>query len=216
MSKHFLYKVKGSNDRDDIVYIETSDVGTFECNHYFKTVPLIGNCFLTHEYHEYEKIETYLTKEEYNSIIDYNNNIEMLGYGINKETDERFAKGVQYADKLKPVIEKIKQDSDEYFNHYILETEKEILIEKWNLDKDELEEILINIPANGILFIDRSMIACLYDDKYECAEEYLCSIWGVERELLKYFNADAVMDDLRKREYRELSSGRVVEYIREW
>lgn len=67
-NKVFLYKVKDSDDRDCVAYIDDKPM-RFECNHYFGSIVLYGACYCGHTFESYENINTILTRDEYEQLI---------------------------------------------------------------------------------------------------------------------------------------------------
>ena len=79
----FLYRKKDSDDRDCCAYIGAKNP-RWECENYFGSITLHGACYSGHDFLNYDKIETVLTKTEYEELIIYNKAIKDLGYGIKK------------------------------------------------------------------------------------------------------------------------------------
>ena len=154
----FLYKID-IEDRDCCTYIETK-AERFECGHYFGSVTLHGACYCGHDFADYEDIKTILTEEEYKQLIQFNNDIKNLGYGITKD-DERYNKGIELCRAIQPIYDKLLSEENEKFFEEIIEEEKEYMMDEHNLDEEDIEQIF---DEYNLDYRDRSIISAIYDD----------------------------------------------------
>lgn len=209
MSKYvFLYK-DNLDDRDCCAYIEASPM-RFECGHYFGGVTLHGACYSGHSFAPYEDIKTVLTEDEYNQLIKFNEEINSLGYGINKG-DDKYNKGVELSKAIQPVYDKLmSEENDELFEE-IFEEEKEYLMDEYSLDEDDIEQIFNHY---GLDYKDRSVVGCVFDNTYDLGYEEAWSLGYVNNNdsiVERYFDFEKFGEDLLEDEqYLELSDGRVV------
>lgn len=202
----FLYK-DNSEDRDCCAYIEAK-AERFECDHYFGSVVLHGACYCKHDFANYEDIKTILTKDEYNQLIKFNEDINALKYGITKG-DERYNKGVELCKAIQPVYDKLLSEEAEEFFKQIQEEEKEFLMEEWNLDEDDIEMIFDNY---GLDYRDRAVVGYVFSDAYDLGyeEAYSCGYINGNDIVSRYFDFEAFGEDLANDEYHcELSDGRI-------
>ena len=206
MSKVFLFK-DNSEDRDCVAYIENKPLW-FECNHYFGGIDLQGACYSRgFKDISYDDIKTILSKEEFNSLIEFDKKIDELGYGIEKGS-EKYNIGVELCNKIQPIYNKLNSEENEKLFKEVIEEEKEYLSDEFNLDKDDIETIFDNY---GLEYRDRAVVGSVYnsikDCSYEEAEQYGC----VTKENERWFDYDKFGEDLLENEqYLELSDGRVV------
>lgn len=208
MNSLFLYRLKDSNDRDCCAYIENRPM-RFECNHYFGRITIHGSCYWGGDFATYDEIETVLTREEYQTLIDFSNAIAQLGYGI-KRGDERYQKGLNLCADVQYVYDKLQSDEAKEFFDEIWESEKEFLMDKHNLDEDEIEDIVDNYYHE---YRDRSIISHIFESSYACGEEEAYALGYVQRNTVveRYFDFEAFGEDLLEDDcYHELHDGRVV------
>ena len=204
--KVFLFK-DNSEDRDCVAYIENKPLW-FECNHYFGGIDLQGACYSRgFKDISYDDIKTILSKEEFNSLIEFDKKIDELGYGIEKGS-EKYNIGVELCNKIQPIYNKLNSEENEKLFKEVIEEEKEYLSDEFNLDKDDIETIFDNY---GLEYRDRAVVGSVYnsikDCSYEEAEQYGC----VTKENERWFDYDKFGEDLLENEqYLELSDGRVV------
>lgn len=208
-NKLFLYK-DNSEDRDCCAYIELNPA-QFECNHYFGRVTLCGAAYYGKEFADYEDIKTILTADEYAQLVQFAKDISELGYGITKG-DERYQRGIELRRGIQPILDKLRGEENEALFNEIWEEEKEYLYDTYSLDDDECEEI-----ANeyGKDYRDRAIVACVFDDAYDCGYEEAIGLCFVDRyncTQMRYFNFEKFGQDLADEDecYHELSDGRIV------
>lgn len=142
MTNLFLFRLKDSTERDAVHYLDL-ETGSFECGHYFAGLRITGACFSgIPNMHElaYNSIETTLTESEIQRLINFNKEINNLGYGI-KKGDERYTKGIELRNSIKDILQKLQSVKNEKFFEEIIKSEKEILMEEYNLTIKEVEEI---------------------------------------------------------------------------
>lgn len=209
MSRIFLYKLKDSDDRDCCAYID-NDPERFECEHYFGGVILHGSCYSGHEFAAYEDVKTYLSKSEYERLVQFSKDINDLGYGI-KRGDERYLKGLQLCANIRDVYRKLNCVEAEEFFDEIWEEEKEYLMEEYNLDEDEIEEIFDNYTLE---YRDRSVVSAVFDDVSDFGYEEAWSLGYIKNGdsiAEKYFDYERFGEDVADDEYHhKLPDGRVV------
>lgn len=210
MSRYlFLYKVKDTDDRDCCAYIEAKNP-RWECDHYFGGVNLHGACYCGHDFEAYDDIDTVLTREEYEQLIQFNNNIHALGYGITKG-DERYQKGIELCKAIQPIFDKLASDEAGEFQNRIIEEEIEYLCDKYNLSQEEVEEIFDNY---GLNYRDRAVIGGIFDNSSDLGYEEAWSLGYINHNdsiMERYFDYEQFGKDLLEDEYYyELSDGRVV------
>lgn len=162
----FLYKIINRDDRDCVVYIPNTPM-SFECGHYFSSVYLQGSCFFGGKFEDYSNIKTILTENEYQQLIDFNNAITNLGYGISIG-DDRYNKGIALCKAIQSIYDKLNsKENEELFEKVWLE-EKQYLMEEFSLDDEEIELILDNYTLD---YKDRSIIGYIFDNAYDCGYE---------------------------------------------
>lgn len=205
----FLYRLKNSEDRDACAYIDETP-STFDCGHYFSGVGIHGACYSSGTFASYEDIDTILTKQEYQRLLKFNEDIKELGYGISKG-DERYNKGIELIKDIQVIYDKLESTEAEQFKQNIMDDEKEIIMDMWNLSKDDIEEILNGYSSD---YKDRSIIGYVYDDVEELAENEIEQYCDIPDFLENYIDYSKFGEDLLQDEemYKELEDGRVVYY----
>lgn len=211
MRKIFLAKIKDSDDRDCVYYMEFCG---FECGHYFGGLHLSGACFggFEKEFREeiennFDNIETILTKKEFEKLFKLNDELKELGCGI-KENDDRYNKGMKIIEEFKRTIgiKLASTENDELFQK-VIEDEKKYIKDEYSLSDDEINEIFDNYNLN---YRDRAIVGTIFNNKDEMIEEEKIS-FGYENQ--PYFDDEAFGNDLLNDEsYLELESGKIVEY----
>lgn len=203
----FLYRVKNS-DRDCCAYLENKP-NRFECDHYFGRPILHGSCYCNSDWEEYDDIETILTREEYEALIHFDEEIGKLGSGI-KRGDERYQKGINLCADIQYVYDKLKSEEAKEFFLQIQESEKEFLMEEYGLDEDDVEDIFKNYYLD---YRDRSIVGYIFEDTYELGEEEAYSLGYVKKDSVaeRYFDFEQFGEDLCDDEwYHKLHDGRIV------
>lgn len=211
MKKIFLAKIKNSDDRDCVYYM---DFCGFECGHYFGGLHLSGACFSGFEKelreeieNNFDNIETILTKKEFEKLFKLNDELKELGCGI-KENDDRYNKGMKIIEEFRRTIgiKLASTENDELFQK-VIKDEKEYIKKEYSLSDDEINKIFDNYNLG---YRDRAIVATVFSDKYEMIEE---EKWSFGYENQPYFDDEAFGNDLLNDEsYLELESGKIVEY----
>lgn len=211
MEKIFLAKVKNSDDRDCVKYMEFEG---FECGHYFGGLHIEGACFSGFEKefrnlveNNFEELETILTKDEFIKLFKLNDELKALGYGIEKDSD-KYNKGLEIIKEYQNTIEKrlLSEENKQLFEK-VKNDEKEYIKKEYYLSDDEVNEIFDNYNLD---YRDRAIVSAIFRDKDEMIEE---EKWSFGYENQPYFDDEAFGDDLLNSEsYLELESGKIVEY----
>ncbi|MBU5669633.1 antirestriction protein ArdA [Peptoniphilus sp. MSJ-1] len=203
----FLYKIKDSNDRDCIAYIDSTP-SKFECNHYFSGINIEGSCYSISQFEDYENIKTILTKNEYEQLLQFKQDIEDLGFGIEKG-DKRYNKGLKLIEDIEPIYEKLKSNENQELFDEIAEEEMEYLKNEYYLNDEDIKDIL---SCYGLDYKDRSIISYVYGDREELGEDYCYNTMNIPAELENYIDYEAIGSDLLLNgDYLELEDGRIVE-----
>ena len=211
MAKYvFLYRVANSDDRDACAYIETRNgEARFSCNHYFSGVNIHGACYFGGSHEPFENIETVLTADEYNKLWQIDSEIDALGSGITKG-DDRYKKGIALCAELQTIIDKLQSDEGQRFFADIVADEKQRIMDEHNLTEDEADDIF---NTYGMDYQDRAIVAAVWNDTTELAEEFAEDCLDIPDNLKQYFDYTKLGDDmLNDGNYYELSDGRVVEF----
>lgn len=206
----FLYKENNTDDRDSVKYIDVERIGKLELGHYYPRINLTGACFsqgLENEEIDFDNIQTILTKEELNKLSTYNEKIEELGYGIEKE-DERYYTGIKLYQDIKEVINKLKSEENEKLFQNVVKEEKEIVEEQYNLTSEEVETIFNDYALE---YQDRGIVGYVFDNLEEASKEEAYGMGYVSDENERYFDYNKFGEDLLMSEHiLELSSGKIV------
>lgn len=189
----FLYKIKDTDDRDCVVYID-DEPAKFGCGHYFSRINLCGACWSGANFAPYDEIETILTESEYNLLIEF---------------DKR---GIWLCKDIQPIFDKLKSTENQELFEQVWEEEKEILMYDYGLFKRDIDTILDKYPYD---YRDRSIVSCVFDDAYDCGYEEAESLDIIPRikgfNYSRYFDFDKFGEDLCDDEgYVELDDGRIV------
>lgn len=212
MKEIFLAKIKDSDDRDCVYYIEFCG---FECGHYFGGLHLSGTCFsgFVKEFREivtnnFDKLETILTKDEFIKLFELHDKIKALGYGIEKDS-ERYRQGIQIIEEYQNTIEKklLSEENKQLFEK-VENDEKKYIKDEYSLSDDEINEIFDNYNLD---YRDRAIVGTIFNDKDEMIEE---AKWSFGYENQPYFDDEAFGNDLLSdKNYLELKSGKIVKYV---
>ena len=185
MSKYIiLYRIK--DEYDGCRYIELNSDGTIHVDCYGK--PIVSNARCSVRINEdFNNVETWMTKDVFDRM---------------KNGD-----GETYSD----VIDMIANGEHEEFETYVREFEIEKMCEEYALDEEGVEEVLHNYNNND--YFDISIIANVWNDNYDIAENYVDECCSIESWLTSYIDyeglGEAIVEDGY---YYELYDGRVVEY----
>ena len=216
MEKLFLAKIKNSDDRDCVFYVELRG---FECNHYFGGLSLCGACFSGYydEFKErvennFDTLETIYTKEEMQELFRLNDELNNLGYGIEKDSD-KYNKGVEILNKINCMLDKLKSGNNEELFQNVIEEEKEYCMQKYNLSREEIDDIFDNTKDD---YHDRSIICAVYEDKEELFKDLVFNglLPEIDDDLIDYIDIDNYVEDkvLIYDCYYTLDDGRIVYY----
>lgn len=208
MKKYFIAKIKNSNDRDNVFYIE---FGGFECEHYFSSFNLSGACFCGFEkelydvvLNDFDNLETILTKEEFIRLYHAKEEISKLGYGIDRNS-EKYNASIRILDSIKDIQEKLKGKENNDLFSKVIEEEKAICMKAYDLTKEEVDYIFQCYEG---VYQDKSIIGAIYKDKQDLAENEKFNL-GYDK--ISYFDDNAFVNDLlESNNYLELNSGRIV------
>lgn len=208
----FLFRKKEQNDRDCCAYIKDNPM-RFECDHYFGYPCLEGCCYSEHAYPNYKEIDTVLTEEEYNQLVQFAKDIDELGCGI-KKGDTRYEQGLSLCKNIQPVYDKLKSEEAQEFFEKIKESEKEYLMSEYNLTYCDVETIFNEYDLD---YRDRSIVRCVYDDAEELGNEEAFQLGYVPGDdtsdpRYRFFNFEEFGEWLvhETEGYLELSNGRIV------
>lgn len=152
----FLYK-ENEDDRDAVKYIDTENIGKFECDHYFKPIGLQGANFWTHLTSEitgrkdvkitypkikgfYDSIQTILTLDEFRKLVGYAISIGDLGFGIEKD-DARYQIGIDATKAIQPIIDRLSSGENQALAEELEKDEDDYLMSEYRLSEDDIEQI---------------------------------------------------------------------------
>lgn len=210
MSKRiFLGKIKNSDDRDCVIYMEFKG---FECNHYFAGLRIGGACFsgrLNEIKDNIDNFESILTKEELLKLFELDKKLNDLGYGIEKGS-EKYNKGIEILNEYENTIgKKLESEENEKLFEKIIEEEKEIMKEEWDLTDKDIEDIF---NAYDLEYRDRAIIGYVYNDAYDLGENEFDNIYNLDDNIKKYIDYESFGNDLLSEYdgYFELDDGRIV------
>ena len=212
MKKIFLAKENNTEDRDCVKYLEFCG---FECDHYFGGLHIHGACFCGYEkefrediINNYENYTTILSKEDFEHLFKINDEIEALGYGIEKGSD-KYNKGLELINEYKTTIEpKLLSEANKELFEKVIKEEKEYIAEEHNLTEDEVDYIFDNY---GLEYQDRAIVGYVFDDIDELVEN---EKWELGYDKQPYFDDETFAEDLLNDGYHlELESGKIVSYM---
>ena len=218
--KIFVGRIKGDIDGDNCFYVEKAK---FECGHYFSKPHPEGACYscgwdgFNHDSKEYDynNIETVLTKEEYTEFRKLIDELDSFGYCLDKpENAEKLKAAQAKADEVNKFInDKLCSKKAEKFKEKIAKSEKQYMMDEYNLDENEVDEVLDNY---GLDYFDNGIISQVYNDSSDVAERYVEEgIYGtIDDKLTYYIDYDKLGEDIVDNDecFYELSDGRIVEY----
>ena len=207
----FLAKVKNSDDRDIVKYIEFTG---FECNHYFGGLHIEGACFGGFEKefrnlveNNFEELETILTKDEFIKLFKLNDELKALGYGIEKDSD-KYNKGLEIIKEYENTIEKkLKSNENKELFEKVIADEKEYVKNKYNLSDLEVNDVFKNYHLE---YQDRAIIGYIFKDFDDMVYEEKFN-FGYDKQ--PYFDDESFGYDLLNSEnYYKLDGGKIVSY----
>ena len=205
----FLYKKINNDDRDCCAYIENKPL-RFECNHYFSSVTLHGSCYSNSKFASYDDIKTILTRDEYEALIKFNEEIGNLEYGITVG-DKKYQKGTQLCKDIQYVYNKLNSEENQELFEEVQQEEIQYLMGKYNLSEEDVENIFNEYYLD---YRDRSIVSSVYSDSAELGYEEAWELGYINDKdwISKYFDTDKFGKDLVNESvrYLELDDGRVV------
>lgn len=205
----FLYKENNTDDRDSVNYIDIERLGKLELGHYFPRINLSGACFskgLKYEEIDFDNIQTVLTQEDFKKLARYSEKISDLGYGI-KEGDERYFKGIELYKEIEGILNKLTSVENEELFNKVVEQEKEIIKEQYDLENEEVETIFEEYELS---YQDRGIVGHIFNDLEEASKEEADGMGYVNEDNERYFDYSAFGEDLLMSEnVIELSSGKI-------
>ena len=207
--KLFLFRNKENiQDRDACKYVEGQELpeSLFHCGHYFGCVILCGPNFSGGEFPPYDEVDTFLSEDDYNKLIDFNKSINELGYGIEKG-DERYQKGIELCRGIEPIFDKLRSDEAATFKHKIMESEHEMMKEEYYLSDDDVDTILSNYNEG---YEDKGIVDYVYENHTELGERWADEIYNIDEMTSRYFDYEQYGEDIAEgEEFVELSDGRI-------
>lgn len=186
MSKYvILYRIIG--EHDGCRYIELNSDGTIYVDCSGK--PIVSNAGCSTRINEdFEDVETWVTEDVFNRL---------------KNTDGN--------DTFSDVVDMIANGEHKEFEAYIRESELEMICNEYNLDKEDVEEIIDNYQNDD--YFDMNIIANVWSNAYGIAENYIDECCRIESWLKDYIDYDRLGETITEEGYYyELADGRVVEY----
>lgn len=204
----FLGKIKNSNDRDCVKYMEF--IG-FQCGHYFGGLQISGSCFSGFEddiKNNVDNFETVLTKEELLKLFELNDKLKELGCGI-KKNSEKYKQGMEILEEYENTIgKKLLSEENKKLFKKIIEEEKEIIKEEWDLSDNDIKQIF---DKYSLSYNDRSIVAYVYSDFYELGKQFADDCYNIDEHLEKYFDYKKLGKDIsNNQDYVILNDGKIV------
>ena len=210
LEKVFIFKENNSKDRDCVAYINSTP-SKFVCGHYFSSVRLKGACYsmglIEYTKEEFSNLTTILTYEEYNKIIEFNNQLNDLGIGI-EFNDERYIKGLELIEEIQPIFDKLNSKENEELFNKVVEEEKDFLMEEYDLSNKDVENIFNEYYLD---YRDRAIVGTIFNDTYDLGKEEMLQYIDDNSFISNYIDYKALGEDLvKKKQYYQLEDGRVV------
>lgn len=211
---HYIFL--GRTKDDGICYYIQDKPAEFECGHYFSTPYLTNANCSTHDFPEYENLETILSKDEYDRFLKLKDNINSLGFGISIG-DERYEKGLKLRQSLlTDVYTKLTSTKAAEFFGNIIKDEKRKLAELYDLTDCQVDQIFDESPMD---YKDASIVTSVRYDSKEIAEDFVNNYFTQIDDmsgfkLSWYIDYERLGDDLmiNSDDYLELDDGRIVQY----
>lgn len=210
-NKLFLAKIKNSDDRDVVKYIEFAG---FECNHYFGGLHIVGACFCGFEKefrdlvkNNFDELETILTKKDFIKLFELNDKIKSLGFGIERGS-ERYKQGLEIIKEYENTIEnKLQSNENKKLFKKVIVDEKEYIKNEYNLSDSEVDEIFKNYSLE---YQDRAIISHIFRDFDDMVDEEKFN-FGYDEQ--PYFDNESFGHDLLESgDYYKLDSRKIVLY----
>ena len=185
MSKYIiLYRIK--DEYDGCRYIELNSDGTMRLDYSGKPIVSNASCS-TRIYENFDDVETWLTEDVFNRMK-------------NTDGDDTFS----------DVVDMIANREHEEFEKYVRESEIEKMCNEYNLDEDDVKDIIATYNED---YFDTSIISYVWTDAYDVAENYVDECCNIESWLTNYIDyeglGEAIVNDGW---YYELNDDRVVQY----
>ena len=185
MSKYIiLYRIK--DEYDGCRYIELNNDGTMHLDYSGKPIVSNASCS-TRIYENFDDVETWLTEDVFNRMK-------------NTDGDDTFS----------DVVDMIANREHEEFEKYVRESEIEKMCNEYNLDEDDVKDIIATYNED---YFDTSIISYVWTDAYDVAENYIDECCNIESWLANYIDyeglGEAIVNDGW---YYELNDDRVVQY----
>lgn len=223
--QYFLFKEVNSNNENAVRYLTEGD---FECGHYF-SCGSIGNANFSEEKEEdimslFDKygIVSILTKEDFILMFNLFKQLNDLGYGIDKETEEgkiKYEKGIAIIQELKDKIySKLESEENQKLFEKVIEEEKLICMEEYNLSYEEITEVFEHYynaynSIYGVIYQDRGIISCVYDSAYEIGEDWVDNCYNIDDIIKNYIDFEKFGKDIiEDNDYYELEDERVISF----
>jgi len=200
----FIFKETNTDDRDCVNYIERP---TFDCGHYFGGINLKGACF-SMSLKFPKNIKTILTKEERVQLLNYNVEINKLGYDI-KGGSQKYKKGLKLLEEIENVFKKLEGEENTKLFKEVQEEEREYLSEEHQLTEKDIDDIFNQYYLE---YRDRGCLGAIYRDKDQMGME-LVDVYclDIPEGMKQYFNYEEFADDLLNDDnYIELDCGQCV------
>ena len=212
--EHYIFLGR-TKDKGICYYIQDKPA-EFECGHYFSTPYLTNANCSTHDFPEYENLETILSSDEYGRFLQLKDDINSLGFGI-KTGDKRYERGLALKKSLlNDVYTKLTSPEAAEFFGNIVKDEKRKLVDFYELTDYQINQIFDNYPLD---YRDANIVATIYDDDSEIAEEFIDNFYfNIDDipgfKLSYYIDYDKLGHDLvlDSDKYLELDDDRVIEY----
>lgn len=189
----FLYRTKKADDRDCCAYIDIEDLNNNYtcCDGKFNIHGACYSASLGGRYYNYSysEIDTILTEKQYERLLNPLKN-----------------------DDFSDIIETLTSNEAADFYAEIIASEQEYMIEEYDLDVDDIQDIYNNYPL--LNYMDRAIINDVYYDAEDLGrteiENRLAS--ADAEDLIEYFDCGSFGEDLVNNNecYYELDDGRIV------
>ena len=185
----FLYK-NIMNDIDCCAYINTDDLRNKLKRSNSTFCIYSGNYFHNLENVNFDNLKTILTREEMNILCNHTN------------------------EDISEIITKLESDENDKLFLEILEEEKTVLMNEFDLTKEEVDELFLSCPYE---YRDRGIVASVFSDEYDLGYDFATSIGLFSNKMDEEFWRDYI-DFTRVGEtrlitdsgYIKLNSGKIV------
>lgn len=211
---HYIFL--GRTKDDGICHYIQDKPAEFECGHYFSTPYLTNANCSTHDFPEYENLETILSSDEYGRFLQLKDDINSLGFGI-KTGDKRYERGLALRQSLlNDVYTKLTSPEAAEFFGNIVDDEKRKLAELYNLTDSQANQIFDESPLD---YKDAGIVMTVCYNSKEIAEEFVNNYFPQIDDmsgfkLSWYIDYEKLGDDLvqESEDYLVLDDYRVVQY----